>query len=186
MKKFVHWKQLIALLILGSTVGCTSKHTASFSKSAPFYTAEVTMGQLNPKIEKDPVEELQADELIATSDTKAALEELPEIQAIVKKYQQKQEDITSGLIKPSREKALKQEQKAMRKELKKELKDQVAEIKKVSREQDMSPDRKIYIGLIIGAAGLVVALLASSSIGGLAIIVGVGLIAWGLIEQGSL
>ena len=47
-------------------------------------------------------------------------------------------------------------------------------------------NRKVYSGLIVAGAGLIVAILVSGTLGGLAIIIGVALIAWGLIEEGSI
>ena len=85
-------------------------------------------------------------------------------------------------------KLTREEKKAFKRDIKQQL-------RKISREQKLEKkeakkkgaqmNRKIYTGLIIAGAGIVVAILASGAIGGLAIIVGVALIAWGLIEQGS-
>jgi len=69
----------------------------------------------------------------------------------------------------------KKELKAAKKELKRDLKHQN---KKIS-------NQKIWIGVVIGVAGILVSILASGSVGAIAIIVGIGFIAWGLIEQGG-
>ena len=48
-------------------------------------------------------------------------------------------------------------------------------------------DGKVYIGAVIGAAGLVLLILGvASAVGGLAVVVGLVFIVWGLIEQGSI
>ena len=47
-------------------------------------------------------------------------------------------------------------------------------------------NQKIWIGIVVGVAGSLISILASGSVGAVAIIVGVVFIVWGLIEQGSL
>ena len=82
----------------------------------------------------------------------------------------------------------KKEKKALRKDfrqqLKQALKDRKA-LKKEAKNKKTAMNRKVYSGLIIAGAGIIVAILVSGTLGGLAIIVGVALIAWGLIEEGS-
>ncbi|MDN5213934.1 hypothetical protein QQ020_17800 [Fulvivirgaceae bacterium BMA12] len=81
-----------------------------------------------------------------------------------------------------------EEKKAFKQDIKRQLKKISQERKLAKKEAGKKAaqmNRKIYTGLIIAGAGIVVAILASGTVGGLAIIVGVALIAWGLIEQGS-
>ena len=80
----------------------------------------------------------------------------------------------------------KQEQKQMRKDIKKQLKEvkrDMKQAKKEAKQKDVCFNKKMYVGLVVLLAGIVVAILASGAVGALAIIVGVALIAWGFIEQ---
>ncbi|MDH3708747.1 MAG: DUF308 domain-containing protein [Cyclobacteriaceae bacterium] len=82
--------------------------------------------------------------------------------------------------------ASKQQRKVMRKEIKQQFKQVRKDLKVAKKEQqqkDVSFNKKMYIGLVLLLAGIVVAILASGSVGALVIIIGVGLIAWGFIEQ---
>ena len=84
--------------------------------------------------------------------------------------------------------ASKAEQKAIRQQVKqeyKELKKQVKQAKKAKEDatQDIAFNRKMMIGAIVLGAGILVAILASGAVGAVTIIVGIGLIAWGMIEQ---
>ena len=82
--------------------------------------------------------------------------------------------------------ASKQEQKQMRKDIKKQLKEvkrDMKQAKKEAKQKDVYFNKKMYVGLVVLLAGIVVAILASGAVGALAIIVGVALIAWGFIEQ---
>lgn len=85
-------------------------------------------------------------------------------------------------------KLTKEEKRAFKKDIRQKVKKVLKErkvLKKEAKNNKSAMNRKVYTGLIIAAGGLVVAILASGTIGGLAIIVGVVLIAWGLIEEGS-
>ena len=72
-------------------------------------------------------------------------------------------------------KLVKQDYKTLRKEYKKAKKD--------SPNKEIVFNSKMYIGLVIFAAGLLIAILASGSFGAVTMIVGIGLLAWGFIEQ---
>lgn len=81
------------------------------------------------------------------------------------------------------------ERKAFKQNIRHELKQAIKAqktLRKEAKNKKSAMNRKVYAGLIIAGAGLIIAILASGSLGALAIIVGVGLIAWGLIEQGSI
>jgi hypothetical protein len=82
--------------------------------------------------------------------------------------------------------ASKQEKKKIRRQIKEEyksLRKQVKLAKKDAVAKDVVFNQKMYIGLVIFAAGILIAILASGAFGAVAIIVGIGLIAWGFIEQ---
>ena len=82
--------------------------------------------------------------------------------------------------------ASKQERKLIRKKVKldfKSLRLQMKKAKKDATSQDVVFNRKMWIGAIILGAGILTAILASGEIGAIAIIVGIALLAWGLIEQ---
>ena len=82
--------------------------------------------------------------------------------------------------------ASKQEKKKLRKQVKQEyklLRKEVKEAKQEAQTQDIVFNKKMYIGAVILAAGILVAILASGGVGAVGIIVGIALIAWGFIEQ---
>ncbi len=82
--------------------------------------------------------------------------------------------------------ASKEQRKVMRKEIKQQFKQVRKDLKVAKKEQqqkDVYFNKKMYIGLVLLLAGIVVAILASGPVGALVIIIGVGLIAWGFIEQ---
>jgi len=79
----------------------------------------------------------------------------------------------------------KEEVKLSKKELKAAKKEFKKELKKDLKNRQVT-NQKIWIGIVVAVAGILVSILASGSIGAVAIIVGIGFIVWGLIEQGSL
>ncbi len=82
--------------------------------------------------------------------------------------------------------ASKQEKKTIRQQVKKQYKTLRKEVKKAKKEattNDIRFNQKMYIGLVVFGAGILIAILASGAFGAVAIIVGIGLIAWGFIEQ---
>ena len=84
------------------------------------------------------------------------------------------------------ENASKAEKRVLRKQVKEDYKTLRKEYQKAKKEaaaKDIVFNKKMYIGLIVFAAGLLVAILASGPVGAIGIIVGIGLIAWGFIEQ---
>ncbi|MCG8322615.1 MAG: hypothetical protein MI921_24155 [Cytophagales bacterium] len=83
----------------------------------------------------------------------------------------------------------KQEKKALKRNIRQEFKETLKAhktLKKEAKNKKAAMNRKVYSGLIVAGAGLIVAILVSGTLGGLAIIIGVALIAWGLIEEGSI
>lgn len=86
-------------------------------------------------------------------------------------------------------KLTRKDKKAVKQNIRHQLKEVLKErkvLRKEAKNKKTAMNRKVYSGLIIAGAGIVVAILVSGAIGGLAIIVGVALIAWGLIEEGSI
>jgi hypothetical protein len=80
----------------------------------------------------------------------------------------------------------KTEKRTMRRQAKEDLKTLKMQVKKAKKEaaaKDVYFNKKMYIGLVIFAAGILIAILAHGPIGAIGIIVGIGLIAWGFIEQ---
>lgn len=107
---------------------------------------------------------------------------LPPDQVIVERGIQQ----TVATFKEQYQKASRQERKALRKEVKQQFKQVRKDLKVAQKEhqqKDVYFNKKMYIGLVVLLAGIVVAILASGPVGALAIIVGVALIAWGFIEQ---
>jgi len=177
------------VIIVGA---CSSKYTASFRNSSDYIAPETENVESEKVAESDDVEKInraepkapKADELYASKKREIKPYVIPEVENLVKKYEQKAKEIEAReMSKKAERKAIKKEKKKLRKNIKKEIKEEIKTYKKKKR--DFDADRKIYVGIIIGAAGIVVAILASGALGALAIIVGVGLIAWGLIEKGN-
>jgi hypothetical protein len=82
--------------------------------------------------------------------------------------------------------ASKQEKRTIRQQVKQEYKTLRKEVKQAKKEattKDVNFNQKMYIGLVVLGAGILIAILASGALGAVAIIVGIGLIAWGFIEQ---
>ena len=67
----------------------------------------------------------------------------------------------------------------------KTLRTEVKKAKKEAEQNDITFNQKMYIGLVVLGAGILIAILASGAgaLGAVTIIVGIGLIAWGFIEQ---
>ena len=86
------------------------------------------------------------------------------------------------------ENASKAEKKAIRKQVKEDYKTLRKEQQKAKKEaaaKDVVFNKKMYIGLVVFGAGLLIAILVSGggALGAVGMIVGIGLIAWGFIEQ---
>ena len=112
--------------------------------------------------------------------------ELPNAEASIQKLAEKVQAHKEAQKNP-KVSLSKEDKRAFKKEVKRDFKDVKNQLKQLKQEEakNVSMNQKIYIGIIIAVAGLVIAILASTGIGALAIIVGVVLIAWGLIEQGA-
>lgn len=94
---------------------------------------------------------------------------------------------TSNLME-TYENASKAEKRAIRKQVKedyKTLRKEYQQTKKEAAAKDVAFNKKMYIGLVVFGAGLLIAILVSGggALGAVGMIVGIGLIAWGFIEQ---
>jgi hypothetical protein len=105
-----------------------------------------------------------------------------------KELQQMSKPVTSSTesFKVYYENASKAERKVIRKQVKEDYKTLRKEYKKAKKDaeaKDIAFNSKMYIGLVLLGAGILIAILASGSLGAVTIIVGIGLLAWGFIEQ---
>ena len=188
-------KMAVLALISGGLcfTGCSPKYTASFNKSRNFHDAEPQVTHVEKEVKEvksEPVitEEQQA-KAVASTDKNVIRElaEIPSIKKIVQEHKANVNEIKeSGSDQKTIEKEIRKEEKRAHKEVKKQLVKELKEIKKVNdTEATKAMNQKIFIGIVIAAAGIIIAILASGGLGAVAIIVGVGLIAWGIIEQGG-
>lgn len=196
-----HINQNLLFVFLGLSLGIFScgspKYTANFTND-PFYKAEKpTIAQENAQAPSEvipvvtpeeitkPSEATPDDEAVASRETLITkLGKVPSIKKIVDEHKENVRELKeSNLDEKSLKKEIRKEEKRAHKEVKRQLIKEIKEVKNTEDKEAMN--RKVYIGIIIAAAGIVVAILASGAVGAIAIIVGVGLIAWGLIEQGS-
>lgn len=200
--------KLFNLLYLVSVVvllaSCGSKYTASFGPSQKFYkpeaerSADVASAKGAPASEPVQMPE-SADRVDVAANNAPESYERAAIHGTVtasakdndhkavKKPTDRMQEISDKYGNDRRydEKNIAEMSKAEKRSLLKEVKRDLKEVKKIEKKEGIS-NRKIYIGIIIALAGLVLSILVSGSIGGLAILVGVILIVWGLIEQGTI
>ncbi len=176
---------------------CAPKNTASFTQSRPFYDdTKPRLVQADAEIvpEKEEIIASPAqpdkEKVMASTDKKVIrqLAEIPSIKAIVAEHKANVQEIKNSESNHAElQKQIKKEEKRARKEVKKQLVRELKDIKKVhGQEATNAMNQKIFIGIVVAAAGIVVAILASGGLGSVAIIIGVGLIAWGIIEQGGI
>ena len=181
--------------------GCAPKYTASFGPSKPFYEDKKETALDNQVIAEAKVEKVEEElevkesqpSLIETNTDKKNIETV-EIEKLTTSLSEKPvlttpkaEQLEEKYIN-SNKLSVKEINKLSGKEKKKlfrEIKKDLKEIKKLKKKSSIE-NRKIYAGIIIALAGILVAILVSGTIGGLGILVGIILIAWGLIEQGTL
>ncbi|MEM6523363.1 MAG: hypothetical protein AAGF85_15875 [Bacteroidota bacterium] len=176
---------LFTLIFTVCILACSPKYTADFGPSRNFYEPEklktqnsfVTTNENNSNHEFIDVSS-EEDLIEASTIARPVVTKVMETRTdkIVEKYAKEGLPSTKEVLKLPAKKRVK---------LLKEVKKDIKALKKAKKNKSID-NRKVYAGIIIALAGVVVAILASGAIGGLAIIVGVGLIAWGLIEQGSI
>jgi 23S rRNA A1618 N6-methylase RlmF len=197
MKKNTTNLLLLFLALSAGFLSCTPKYTAHFTND-PFYKGEnLTAAQQEKAVINEvqpivtPDEEVSAAEsatdqsaVASKNNVIARLGEIPSIKKLVTEHKENVKELeASNLDQKTLAKEIRKEEKRAHKEVKKQLVKEIKEVKKAKDSEAMN--RKVYIGIIIAAAGIVIAILASGGVGAVAIIVGVGLIAWGLIEQGG-
>ena len=193
------------LVGVNAMMSCTPKYTTSFGPSQRFYEDDakskitttasavnpVEMVDLHEGIEVPPADEVVSQEkeiktLKPGQNLTASVRDLQmqtgdvadeKVKEILGKYESKKSFLESDKLKDLAPKE--------KKELIKEVRRDIKEIKKAKKKSAIE-NKKIYAGIIIALAGLLVALLVSGAIGGVGILVGIVLIAWGLIEEGEL
>jgi len=101
-------------------------------------------------------------------------------------------NIASESLKDVKHKLSKTEKRELRRKLKKEIKQIKSELKVESLKSIESAqagegmNEKIFIGILVGGAGLILLILkVASPLGVLALVAGLGLIVWGFIEKGT-
>lgn len=192
-----------ALALLAGSMcftACSPKYTASFNQSKPFYEEKtlVAENQQEPITETVITEtapaaivapEAPSEKMVASTDKNVIRElaEIPSIKSLVEEHKANVEALKeSQLDQKTLTKEIRKEEKRAHKAVKKQLVKEIKEISSVNdSEQTNAMNKKVFIGIVIAAAGIVIAILASGGLGAVAIIVGVGLIAWGIIEQGG-
>ncbi len=198
MLKKVTKISLLAFLFGGFIFSsCTPKYTASFNNSREFYKGETQVVKNDPvkAVEEEQDVITQAPEeapetMVASTDKKAVVAQLAEIPSIKKIVEEHKENVanlkSSELDQKELQKEIRKEEKRAHKQVKKQLVREIKEIKSVKdTDSAQAMNKKIFIGIVVAAAGIIIAILASGGIGAVAIIIGVGLIAWGIIEQGG-
>ncbi|MCA6075338.1 hypothetical protein [Fulvivirga sedimenti] len=182
------------VLLFGGIVfsSCAPKYTASFNNSREFYKDEKQVVKTDDQktIKEENVSEIKPEETMVASTNKSVVAQLAEIPSIKKIVEEHKENVanlkSSELDQKELKKEIRKEEKRAHKEVKKQLVREIKEIKSVKdTDSSQAMNKKVFIGIVIAAAGIVIAILASGGLGAVAIIVGVGLIAWGLIEQGG-
>ncbi|MEJ2005398.1 MAG: hypothetical protein P8X57_10625 [Cyclobacteriaceae bacterium] len=197
MSKKITKLSLLSLLVGGLFfTSCAPKYTASFNKSRTFYddnTPRLVESEDKQEVDEPvtPAPEKVSDETLVASTDKnmiKRLAEIPSIKAIVEEHKSNVEEIrNSEADQKEISKQIRKEEKRAHKEVKKQLVRELKDIKKVNdHDASKAMNQKIFIGIVVAAAGIIVAILASGSLGAIAIIIGVGLIAWGIIEQGGI
>ena len=168
-------------------ISCGPKYTASFGPSQKFYKPEKQKLEETQNVALEEIDvQNESVTAVENSDSKVSTEDLVASTTMVKeskadkRINEVSEKFKEGgkFDKANIAKMSTSEKKALLKEAKKD-------IKSLKKESKIS-NQKIYYGLIIALAGLVVAILVHGGLGGLAILVGIVLIVWGLIEQGSI
>ncbi|GJM28379.1 MAG: hypothetical protein DHS20C17_10140 [Cyclobacteriaceae bacterium] len=172
---FMHMKNLLSLLVL--LVLAASCSTSKFDYNTAY--------KFSHQQYKKQQEQLQVIEYQPLTSLKPVLETtsvLPSDKALLDLAVKSE---TKVITVADYKNASKAEKKAIRKQVKQEYKTLRKQIKeaKVDAPDDVVINQKMLIGLIIFGAGILIAILASGAVGAVAIIVGIGLIAWGLIEQ---
>ena len=184
---------LCSILLVG---GCSTSKKFNFNAAYKFSYYDYSKQSVSPSP--------PADNLVASTDS--------EILVIPPKISDGSLRTAQPQFKPDLKDLSQTELKQIRKELKQEIRSLDSEIeslekskklvpeqdrstfessiteKKVQRDAVKAMNHKIFLGILIGAAGLVLIIIGGSTlgaVGGIALVVGLVLIVWGLIEKGS-
>ena len=185
---------LCSILLMG---GCSTSKKFNFNAAYKFSYYDYSKQSVSPSP--------PADNLVASTDSEILVipSKKPEVVLHTgrSKFQSDTKDVSRAELKQIR-KELKREIKSINSEIKvlekskriapekerSKFESSITE-KKVQKEAAKAMNRKIFLGILIGAAGLVLIIIGGSTlgpIGGIALVVGLVLIVWGFIEKGSL
>jgi len=131
---------------------CSPKYTASFRNSSHHIAPEkgeskkIAENSSVEKLNRTEIEAPNADELYASQNRELKHYVIPEVEELVKKYEQKAKEIESkGLAKKVERRAIRKEKKKLRKSIKKEVKEEI----KMLKQQDASDDYVLMMVLAI-------------------------------------
>ncbi len=200
-------KSYVFLVIVAITFGCATKYGAHFQRSSEHDKRFKRADQVNYNYNENslsinediPVNSDIENETDYNNDQTGAVASIRKEVIIsspnkehVKKYEQKIESVKElNLDNRSFNKEVRKARKELNKEIKNELKSELIKVKKDYRSYKKSVKEKdatakvvnkwVYIGLVVGAAGLVLLIASVGTIGGIALVVGVGFIVYGLL-----
>jgi len=200
-------KSSVFFVIVAITFGCATKYGAHFQRTSEHDKRFKREDQVNYNsnenslsIKEDiPVNSDIENETDYNNDQTRAVASIRKEVIIsspnkeqVKKYEQKIESVKElNLDNRSFNKEVRKARKELNKEIKNELKSELIKVKKDYRSYKNSVKEKdatakvvnkwVYIGLVVGAAGLVLLIASVGTIGGIALVVGVGFIVYGLL-----
>lgn len=189
---------LFCLLILGGSFACSPQYSAHFSNK-PFYSEKTVAIDKEAKepvaqetetsdiiVQPEAITPVAPETAVATTNENmiARLAAIPSVKKIVDEHKENVRKLKENETnQKTLEKQIRKEEKRAQKEVRKQLLTEIKDVKGTEAKEAMN--QKVFIGIVIAAAGIIIAILASSGLGAVAIIVGVGLIAWGIIEQGT-
>jgi len=203
-------KSYVFFVIVAITFGCATKYGAHFQRTSEHDKRYQRADQANSASKSDlqsisvndPVKEEIGNEpgyINENNDQTGAVASIKKdavikspIKEYVKKYEQKIVSVKGkNLDNRSFNKEVRKARKELNKEIKNELKSELIKVKKDYRSYKKSVKEKdatakvvnkwVYIGLVVGAAGLVLLIASVGTIGGIALVVGVGFIVYGLL-----
>lgn len=198
-------KSYVFFVIVAITFGCATKYGAHFQRTSEhdkrFKRADqvnynvnlLSINEdipVNPDIENEP--DYNIDQTGAVASIRKEVIISSPIKEQVKKFEKKIESVKGkNLDNRSFNKEVRKARKELNKEIKNELKSELIKVKKDYRSYKKSVKEKdatakvvnkwVYIGLVVGAAGLVLLIASVGTIGGIALVVGVGFIVYGLL-----
>ena len=208
--KLLLMKSYLFILIVAITFGCATKYGAHFQRTSEhnkrYQRADQENSASKSEVQSirvnDPVKEEILNEpgyINGNDDQTGAVASINKdviskspITDHVKSYEKKVESIENkNLDTKTFRKEVKMARKELNKEIKNELKTELNKAKKDYRsykksviEKDASAkvvNKWVYIGLVVGAGGLVLLIAGVGAIGGIALVVGVGFIVYGLL-----